>query len=132
MSQLFWQKRFRHRCLTWFSIRPQTIFIITHFWSMFLICPLKTPANQRFSRVFRVHKIGTLTGNGINKFAPSFFHATQQFPQNRDDRAGNYMLKVNNRNTRTKCKLCSKLAVRRKQLHFLLQCCITLIFGKSK
>ena len=84
------------------------------------ICPLKTPAKQRFSRVFRVHKIETLTGNGINKFAPSFFHATQQFLQNRDDRAGNYMLKVNNRNTRTKCKLCSKLAVRRKQLHFLL------------
>ena len=28
------------------------------------------------------------------------------------DPAGNYLLKVNNRNTRTRCEICSKLAIK--------------------
>ena len=37
--------------------------------------------------------------------------------------AGNYMFKVNNRNTKTRCEICSKLTIKipeRSQLHFVL------------
>ena len=30
----------------------------------------------------------------------------------RDNPAGNYMFKVNNRNTRTRCEICSKLTIK--------------------
>ena len=30
----------------------------------------------------------------------------------RKDPAGNYMFKVNNRNTRTRCEICSKLTIK--------------------
>ena len=52
---------------------------------------------QIFPDVFRGHRKWTLTWKGlIWKTNP----------------AGNYLLKVNNRNTRTRCEICSKLTIK--------------------
>ena len=40
----------------------------------------------------------------------SFLLEHQQTPL--DDPAGNYMFKLNNRNTRTRCEICSKLTIK--------------------
>ena len=61
------------------------------------------PENPRFSGAFRGYKMGTLARNesrNTNRFYP----------------AGRYLLKVNNRNTRTVCEICSKLTLKTPEL----------------
>ena len=47
-----------------------------------------------------------ISSSKIILFRLMFFYIVHDYP------AGNYMLKVNNRNTRTRCEICSKLTIK--------------------
>ena len=59
--------------------------------------PLRKHQKKRFFGDFSRYKMGTLARNGLMICNPS----------------GNYMLKVTNKNTRTKCEICSKLKIKK-------------------
>ena len=63
--------------------------------------PLET-AEKLFSDVSRRYRNGTLVWNRFN----FLWNPT-----------GNYMLKVNNGNTRTRCEICSKLTIKTPESH---------------
>ena len=65
-----------------------------------LLYPLKTSENLWFSDVFKGYRSGTLVENGLINFSPVAYPA------------GIYLLKVNTRNTRKRCEICSKLTTK--------------------
>ena len=110
------------------------------FTSVPFLYPLKTSENLWFSDVFRGCKKGTYWRNGLINFQPLFHsytlcctNMTFNYPAgkyvlNQQNAARSvtqqeieyspaniYLLKVNNRNTRKRCKICSKLTIKTPQ-----------------
>ena len=90
--------------------------LLTYFRNVPFLYLLKMSEKQRFAEFFRGHRNRTFCFNGLKTeikvltlYVPviSFISVRYQciFP------AGIYLLKVNNRNTRTRCEICSKLNI---------------------
>ena len=61
--------------------------------------------NQRGYAIYFDKKLKARFAKCMQKFISSYF-CLRSYP------AGNYMFKVNNRNTRTRCEICSKLTIK--------------------
>ena len=81
-----------------------------------ILYPVKTPRNLYFSGVFRRYKVETLVRNDLSITLITVAETgcisllndilRTKFP------AGIYLLKVNKRNTRIRCEICSKLKIK--------------------
>ena len=76
--------------------------------NVLFLYPLETSENYRFSYVSRGYRKGKWTRNRLNWVVHAWIFQEKGWwcP------AGNWMFKVNNRNTSTRCKICSKLIIK--------------------
>ena len=86
---------------THFEIRPfallPTSFDLLYAIALFL-CPLKTWENKRYSHFFGQYRKRPVVWEGFSEIA--------NYP------VRYYVFKVNNRNARTRCQICSKLTIK--------------------
>ena len=71
--------------------------------------PLKTSETRRFSYVFKGYKKRTLGGNGLAEYGTTPWKAPTTLTE---FLASIYLLKVSNRNTRTRHRIYSKLTIK--------------------